>query len=99
MPGAGGIQSPFGPAAPSSGGGAVATQAVAGLLCPPGFHPNRSEYFLKNGTRVPAGSRCVRNRRMNPLNPKALNRTGRRLRAAKQAARFLQKVEVPKRVC
>jgi hypothetical protein len=42
-------------------------------MCPPGFHPNKSD-----GPRGPKGSYCVRNRRMNPLNPRALRRALRR---------------------
>jgi len=52
--------------------------------CPRGYHP------LKNGQPY-----CVRNRRMNPLNPRALSRAGRRVggfaRAVKRA-RTLKKV-------
>lgn len=32
-------------------------------------HANKSGYFLKSGQFVPPGSKCVTNRRMNPLNP------------------------------
>jgi len=52
--------------------------------CPRGYHP------LKDGQPY-----CVRNRRMNPLNPRALSRAGRRVggfaRAVKRA-RTLKKV-------
>jgi len=52
--------------------------------CPRGYHP------LKDGQPF-----CVRNRRMNPLNPRALSRAGRRVggfaRAVKRA-RTLKKV-------
>jgi len=42
-------------------------------MCPPGYHPNKSD-----GLKGPKGSYCVRNRRMNPLNPRALRRALRR---------------------
>lgn len=46
--------------------------------CPPGFRPNKSAYFLKDGTFVAPGSRCVRSRRINPANGKAVRRAIRR---------------------
>lgn len=81
-------------------GGAVATTKIC---CPSGYHPNRSAYFTRGirdggGPRwVPKGSKCVRNRRTNPLNPSALSRAGSRLYQGKQANKWLQKVQVPKR--
>lgn len=51
--------------------------------CPCGFH------FVKSGAGY-----CVRNRRMNPLNPRALNRASRRVggfaRAVKRARKLKQ---------
>ncbi len=55
-----------------------------GVICPPsggcpsGFRPNKSAYFLKDGTFVAPGSRCVRSRRINPANGKAVRRAIRR---------------------
>jgi len=46
--------------------------------CPSGFRPNKSAYFLKDGTFVAPGSRCVRSRRINPANGKAVRRAIRR---------------------
>lgn len=46
--------------------------------CPSGFRPNKSAYFLKDGTFVSPGSRCVRIRRINPANGKAVKRAIRR---------------------
>jgi hypothetical protein len=67
------------------------------LCCGSGYHPNKAEYFLKNGTRIPEGSKCVRNRRRNPLNPRALDRAGSRVLSAKRAASWLAKVTIPKK--
>lgn len=47
--------------------------------CPKGFRKNKSSYFLKNGQHVPKGSKCVRYRRMNVANTRALKRSTRRL--------------------
>lgn len=54
------------------------------LCCPGGMHANKADYFVKrrdaNGNFVGGhdfvaeGSRCVANRRRNPLNPRALSR-------------------------
>jgi hypothetical protein len=41
---------------------------------PSGFHWNKSDYFLKDGTFVPKGTKIVKNRRRNSLNPRALGR-------------------------
>jgi len=51
--------------------------------CPSGSHPNKSDYFLKTGEFVAKGSRCVKNRRRNPLNPRALTRAVARIDAGK----------------
>ena len=42
---------------------------------PAGYHLNKSDYFLRDGTFVPAGTKWVRNRRMNPANGRALRRS------------------------
>ena len=47
--------------------------------CPKGYRKNKSSYFLKNGQHVPKGSKCVRYRRMNVANTRALKRSTRRL--------------------
>lgn len=50
--------------------------------CPKGFHP------AKDGS-----GRCVRNRRMNPANGRAIRRAARRLRAAEKVFRRVLQVE------
>lgn len=54
-------------------------------MCPAGYHPNKQD-----GLGGPAGTYCVRNRRMNPLNPRAANRSIRRIKGARKT---LQKIE------
>lgn len=58
----------------------AAAQAVMGAVgCPKGFRLNKSSYWLRDGTFVPKGSRCVRIRRRNNLNGQAALRSTRRL--------------------
>jgi hypothetical protein len=58
---------------------------------PAGYHLNKSDYFLKDGTFIPAGTQWVKNRRLNPGNGRAVRRAARRQEAfvglAKRAAR------------
>lgn len=58
-----------------------------GGACPKGYRLNKSTYFLLNGTRVPAGTRCVRYRSMNPLNVRALRKGVRRAEGFVRIAR------------
>jgi hypothetical protein len=67
--------------APRTGTGTMANGTR--LACPAGFHPNKASYFLKSGQFVPEGTRCVRNRRRNPLNPRALRKAIGRIDAGK----------------
>lgn len=47
--------------------------------CTAGHHLNKSDYYLKGGQYVAAASTCVRNRRTNYTNPRALSRAAKRL--------------------
>lgn len=81
----GGLQIPIPPGGLSRGGRAPFITMPNGLPgCPTGYHPEKS-----------GKAYCVRNRRMNPLNPRALSRATRRVggfaRAVKRA-RTLKKV-------
>lgn len=49
--------------------------------CPTGFHLSKQEPF-----------KCVRNRRMNPLNPRAFRRSVRRIKGAVKFAKEVDKV-------
>lgn len=77
----------------------ISTVQDAGVACPSGFHPNKSDYFLKDGTFVPKGSRCVKNRRRNALNPRAASRAISRIESAKKATKALDRVSVKCRRC
>lgn len=68
--------------------------AAAGLACPKGMTPNKSDYFLKSGQFVPAGTRCVSIRRRNPLNPRAADRAISRLESAKKAVTRLNRITI-----
>lgn len=61
-------------------------QAVNGATigCPSGYHPNKSGYFTKSEGWIPKGTKCVKNRRRNPANPRALDRAIGRLNSAKR---------------
>ena len=67
-----------------------------GTGCPSGYHPNKTAYFLQNGTHVPAGSKCVKNRRRNPMNPKALSRAIGRIEGGKRMAAKLSGITIRK---
>lgn len=59
-----------------------------------GTHVNKQGYFLRNGQYVAPGSKCVKNRRRNPLNPRALSRAMSRLESAKRASKALQRITI-----
>lgn len=84
----------------SFGAGRNGARAVAANgKCESGFHLNRSEYVLKNGTRILKGTVCVKDRRMNPLNPKAADKAIRRVGRAKAATESLDRVTIKCRRC
>lgn len=64
--------------------GLEVTPATATLACPKGYRPNKTEYFLKDGTFVPKGSRCVKVRTRNAMNPRALSRAISRVNMGKR---------------
>jgi hypothetical protein len=74
-------------------GGATGFESVA---CPRGFHPNKADYWLQDGTYVPKGSRCVKNRSRDPLNPRALRRAVARVDADKTWQSKLSEIETGK---
>lgn len=76
-----------------------APRAGTTLACPSGFHPNKTSYFLKNGTFVPEGSKCVKNRRRNALNPRAASRAISRLESAKKAVSRLDRISIKCKRC
>lgn len=65
-----------------------------------GYHLNKSGYWVKGGKYVEPNSKWVKNRRRNPLNPRALSRSISRISSAKNAAKFLGRVTVrPRAEC
>lgn len=56
--------------------------------CPSGYHPNRSSYYRQSPDggviHIPKGTVCVKNRRRNPMNPRALRRAISRVEAGKR---------------
>ncbi len=67
--------------------------------CATGFHPNKSDYFLKDGTFIQKGTVCVKNRRRNPLNPRAASRAIGRIEAAKKATSRLDRISIKCKRC
>ena len=63
-------------------GGATGFEGLK-LACQAGHHPNKSSYFLLDGGFVEKGTRCVKNRRRNPMNPRALDRAISRVDSGK----------------
>lgn len=64
--------------------------AGAGTPCVAGYHYNKSRYYSTRYGVVEKGSVCVKNRRRNPLNPRALSRAMSRVKSAQKAVRCLQ---------
>lgn len=69
------------------GGGVDCPTGPSANPCCRGEHLNKSTDCAGN----PPGSKCVANRRMNPLNPRALRRATRRLKGFERAVRGTRK--------
>jgi len=80
------------------GGGGGTAVAPSGAGCMKGHHLNKAGYYTKQGYVAPE-SRCVKNRRRNPLNARALSRSLARISSAKNAASFLSKVTIRREGC
>lgn len=95
FPGPGGLQ--IDPTAVLPGGRKfISRVSTNGEAKPSGYHLNRADYWLKDGTFVPKGSRYVKNRRRNPLNPNALRRAVARIDAGKTWQSKLHEIETGK---
>lgn len=90
--GAGGL--PYAPVGPTTG---ALVGTGAHTPCARGYHYNRTGYFTKKYGYIEPGSVCVRNRRRNPLNPRALSRAMARLASAKKATRCLARYSIRER--
>lgn len=109
-PGMGGGINLGGPNGITIGGGATAGGGVAGGFASApalsagaggavmsGYHLNKHGYYTKGGHYVAPRSKQVRNRRRNPLNPRALHRSLARLHSAKHAIKALHLLPPPRR--
>jgi hypothetical protein len=68
-----------------------------GQGCGKGQHPNKSSYWLKDGTFVEKGTRCVtRRRRFNPANAQATSRSIGRINSAKRMQGALSEISTGK---
>lgn len=79
------------------GGGGGTFQSLNGGPPPAGYRYNKTSYFLRDGTFVPAGTKIVKIRRRNPLNPRALDRAMGRLTSAKRAAKKIGRISIRKK--
>jgi len=73
------------------GGASGFVEATPGMGCPSGSHPNRSSYMTMSDGFVEKGTKCVPNRRRNPLNPRAARRSMSRLTALSKEMSRLEK--------
>jgi len=73
-------------------GGATGMQG-----CGNGTRPNKSGYYVQGGQYVAPGTVCVKRRRMNPLNPRALSKAMRRIESAKRATTVLNRITIRKK--
>jgi hypothetical protein len=65
----------------------------------PGVRLNRTGYFLKSGQYIAPGTKCVRSRRRNPLNPRALSKAMGRVVSFKKAATAASRITIRERSC
>jgi hypothetical protein len=91
------VQTLLGPGGGSTTGAPVPTQwdgqpgRQAG--CPAGYHLNKSGYWTKRYGYIGPGTVCVKSRRRNPLNPRALSRAMSRLTGAQKAIKSIIRFE------
>lgn len=69
---------------PGGFSGTMVQDVAMNGACPSGHRPNKSSYFLSDGTFVPKGSRCVKRRQRNPTNPRAMSRAIARIDSGKR---------------
>lgn len=76
-------------------GGETGMETVS-VACPSGYHANKADYYLKDGSYVAKGTRCVKNRRRNPMNPRAMSRAISRIDSGKRFQHTLAGIETHK---
>lgn len=74
--------------------GAVVGTPTQHVPCAKGYHYNKTGYYTKRYGYIERGTVCVKNRRRNPLNPRAASRAMARLSSAKKATSFLGRVSI-----
>ena len=88
--GFGGQIGAFGPAQIGPGAPGMPAMALGpgtALACPiKGYRLNKSDYWTKSQGFIPKGTKCVKSRRMNVANPRALRRGLRRAYGFKKLA-------------
>lgn len=76
--------------------GAAAIAVEPGIGCPKGYHANKSAYYLMDGSFVEKGTKCVKNRRRNPMNARALSSAITRVNGGKRFQHTLSEIETGK---
>lgn len=69
---------------PGGFSGTMVQDVAMNGACPTGHRPNKTSYFLKDGTFVEKGTRCVKRRQRNPTNPRAMSRAIARIDSGKR---------------
>lgn len=73
------------------------------IACPSGYRPNKSGYYVADGNGggiwVAPGTKCVKKRRRNSLNPRAASRAMSRIEGAKKASRSLDRFSIKCKKC
>lgn len=85
-------------AAPGGATGMIDFPATPGASIG-GYHANKTDYFLKDGTFVPKGTKWVKNRRRNSLNPRALSKALARVTGFKSAASKASRITIRSGCC
>jgi hypothetical protein len=63
-----------------------------GRRCNVGHHWNKSGYYTKRYGYIPKGTVCVKNRKRNPLNPRAASRALSRLTSTRKAMKGIERL-------
>jgi len=92
-----GTRTTYGPGNQTQSQGGALVGRGQGTPCMAGYHYNRTGYFTKRYGWIEKGTVCVKNRRRNPLNPRALSKALSRLTSAKRAVTVLDRIEVKPR--
>lgn len=81
----------------------TASQNGMTISCPSGYRPNKSGYYVADGNGggiyVAPGTKCVKKRRRNSLNPRAASRAMARIEGGKKAAEMFNRVTIRKKKC